>query len=356
MSARPHMPSVLKAKEVVLTFDDGPMPWVTRSILDTLDRYCAKATFFSVGRMALAYPATVRDLVARGHTLGTHTYSHPFRLPRMETAAAHDEIERGLAAVTVAAGTPVAPFFRFTGLADSKALIDYLGTRQIAAFTVDIVTNDSYISDPAELTRRTLAAIEARGGGILLFHDIKTTTAKALPDILKGLAARGYRVAHFVPSAPAAPMPELLAEYAPRIAAVNAGAPGGKDAKLLPFYGALGPAKESVIGHLKIRAAEQAAARKVTKQASPDEDHMQAGWGGVDLSQKSGTPRTAARARTMGLVKDDTTSEELTGPPVAVAAPETATATSTGWDAKVKDSGLTTGSITKKARPEAPRR
>src|SRR5512137_2314374 len=48
----------LKPREVVLTFDDGPMPWITKSILDTLDRFCTKATFFSVGRMAIAYPAT----------------------------------------------------------------------------------------------------------------------------------------------------------------------------------------------------------------------------------------------------------------------------------------------------------
>ena len=61
-----HEPSFLKPKEVVLTFDDGPMPWVTKSILDTLDMFCTKATFFSVGRMALSYPATVKDVIADG--------------------------------------------------------------------------------------------------------------------------------------------------------------------------------------------------------------------------------------------------------------------------------------------------
>lgn len=84
--------SFLKQKEVVLTFDDGPMPWVTKSILDTLDTFCTKATFFSVGRMALAYPATVREIVARGHTLGSHTFSHPYHLPSMKPAAAVAEV------------------------------------------------------------------------------------------------------------------------------------------------------------------------------------------------------------------------------------------------------------------------
>ena len=54
ISRYPRERSFLAPKEVVLTFDDGPMPWITRSILDTLDRHCTRATFFSVGRMAVA--------------------------------------------------------------------------------------------------------------------------------------------------------------------------------------------------------------------------------------------------------------------------------------------------------------
>ena len=141
-------PNLLAPKEVVLTFDDGPMPWITKSILDTLDRYCAKATFFSVGRMAAAYPATVKDVLARGHTLGTHTWSHPLNLKRLKREKAIDEIERGFAAVTAAAGQPIAPFFRFPGLNDSVELAAHLKERNIAAFTVDVVSNDSYISEP----------------------------------------------------------------------------------------------------------------------------------------------------------------------------------------------------------------
>ena len=67
----------------MLTFDDGPMPWITTSILDTLDQHCTKATFFSVGRMAIAYPETTRAIMLRGHTLGTHTWSHPLNIARL---------------------------------------------------------------------------------------------------------------------------------------------------------------------------------------------------------------------------------------------------------------------------------
>ncbi len=210
-------PRFLKPKEVVLTFDDGPMPWVTRSILDTLDTYCTKAMFFSVGRMAITYPQTVRDIVARGHTLGSHTFSHPMRMPRMDPDKAKAEIEQGLAAVSAAAGAPISPFFRFTGLADSANLISYLSSRQMASFSVDAVSNDSYIHDAKALIDRTMAEVERNHGGIVLFHDIKTATAKALPEILAQLKAKGYRVVQVTSVRPAVPDPQLVAEYAAKV-------------------------------------------------------------------------------------------------------------------------------------------
>ncbi|MFN3868192.1 MAG: polysaccharide deacetylase family protein, partial [Hyphomicrobiaceae bacterium] len=179
--------SFLQPKEVVLTFDDGPMPWITRSILDTLDRFCTKATFFSVGRMALAYPQSLRDVLDRGHTLGGHTWSHPLNLKRLKPERAIDEIERGFAAISIASGGRTSPFFRFPGLSDNAAMLAALQKRGIASFTVDVVSDDSYISDPDRLTRVTLERLEAQRGGIMLFHDIKPATAKALPGILAEL-------------------------------------------------------------------------------------------------------------------------------------------------------------------------
>ena len=123
--------SFLGPKEVVLTFDDGPAPAITRSVLATLDTFCTKATFFNVGRMAIAYPSMVKDVLARGHTVGAHTWSHPMALGRLKTEAARDEIERGFAAIALAAGQPIAPFFRFPGLGDNQALLTYLQSRGI---------------------------------------------------------------------------------------------------------------------------------------------------------------------------------------------------------------------------------
>lgn len=235
---RDKEPSFLGSKEVVLTFDDGPMPWITRSILATLDDYCTKATFFSVGRMALAYPDVVRDIVDNGHTLGTHTMTHPFNMHRMDRDRAHDQIDRGFAAVTVAAGVAIAPFFRFPGLADSDELLTFLQHRQIAAFTVDVISDDSFIADPGRLADTTLRRIEQNNGGIILFHDIKRSTAKALPTILARLQTRGYRIVHMIPKTYVQPAPALLSEMADALAKMH---PRRQAQTLMPFYGTAGP-------------------------------------------------------------------------------------------------------------------
>ena len=70
----------LKHKEVILTFDDGPIKGNTTRILKSLKEECVKATFFYVGTMARAYPTLVRKVVREGHTLAHHTHSHN-RLP-----------------------------------------------------------------------------------------------------------------------------------------------------------------------------------------------------------------------------------------------------------------------------------
>lgn len=193
---------LLRRKEVILTFDDGPMPRVTQSILKTLDAFCTKATFFPVGKMAVAYPETIRDVFARGHTVGSHTWTHPLNLRRYSLEKAVDQIERGFSAIALAAGEPIAPFFRFPGLNDSDPMLAHLQKRGIATFTVDVVSNDSYISSSSRLASYTIAQLAERGRGIMLFHDIKPATARALPTILRYLKKNGYKVVHLRPKQP----------------------------------------------------------------------------------------------------------------------------------------------------------
>lgn len=233
-------PRFLGPKEVVLTFDDGPMPKYTKPILDALDEYCTKATFFYVGRMAMAYPDMVKEVMGRGHTVGTHTWSHPLNLRRRGLNSAKDQIERGIAAVELAAGEPIAPFFRFPGLSDSGPMLAYLQGRGIAAFTVDVVSNDSYISSPSRLVKRTLQQVERQNGGIILFHDIKKSTARALPTILKELKARGYKVVHLQNKNVVAPLPQLTAALKAKQDKKNEkSAKGDGKPELKPFYAAI---------------------------------------------------------------------------------------------------------------------
>ena len=222
--------SFLNPKEVVLTFDDGPMPAITRSILDTLDRHCTRATFFHVGKMAAAFPGDVKAVVARGHTVGTHTWSHPLNIKRLKPEAAVEEIEKGFAAVAAAAGQPIAPFFRFPGLSDNASLLTHLQSRGVGTFTVDVISNDSYIHDADKLVRLTMERVEARQGGILLFHDIKAATARALPTILTQLQARGYKVVHLRSKRPFVPD----GKYGPQFANMDT-----KPAQptMVPFFG-----------------------------------------------------------------------------------------------------------------------
>lgn len=258
---------LLAPKEVILTFDDGPMPWITKSILDTLDTFCTKATFFSVGRMALAYPKSVKDVLARGHTLGSHTWSHPLNIARLSHDKAVDQIERGIAAVALAAGQPIAPFFRFPGLSDSNALLAHLQTRGIATFTVDVVSNDSFIHDAKRLTRLTLAEVNRLNGGIVLFHDIKSTTAKALPDILAGLKAGGYKVVHMRAKAPVQPLADFDQNLKPVLAKAAIEDASGAVQHALPFFG--DPAVLRSLSGDVVEVTEVSPAAKTRPDAGP---------------------------------------------------------------------------------------
>ena len=108
----------LADREVVLTFDDGPLPPYTTRILDILAAECVKATYFLVGRMARNFPELVRRIYYEGHTVGTHSQNHPLTFHVMSVERAAREIEDGFESTRAALADPdaVAPFFRIPGL------------------------------------------------------------------------------------------------------------------------------------------------------------------------------------------------------------------------------------------------
>ncbi len=194
--------------EVVLTFDDGPSRTNTRLVLAALAAQCTKATFFMVGQMAIADPAMVQEVARQGHTVGTHTWSHA-RLSSLSEVKAQDEIELGLSAVQQAMGKPIAPFFRFPYLRDNAFTVSHLQKRQIADFGINIDSRDFEIRNSETLHKRVIADVSAHRRGIILFHDIHISTARAIPAILADIKRLGLRVVHLQPKAGA----ETLAEY-----------------------------------------------------------------------------------------------------------------------------------------------
>jgi peptidoglycan-N-acetylglucosamine deacetylase len=194
----------LGAKEVVLTFDDGPWPGSTARVLDALRHECVRATFFLLGRNAVAAPGLAKRELAEGHTVAHHSFSHPL-LSHMRAAAAEAEIDRGIAAVERAAhvedgATAHTPFFRFPGFASSPALLERMQARGLVVFGADLWASDWNRMSPAQELALMLARLDAAHGGIVLFHDTKAQTAAMLPAFLRALESRGYKVVHVVPA------------------------------------------------------------------------------------------------------------------------------------------------------------
>jgi len=188
----------LLLREVVLTFDDGPWPNNTRAVLEALAQHCVKATFFPVGKHAIWHPEILKEVAAAGHTIGGHTWSHA-NLGKTKGDKATEEIEKGFSAVKLAIGAPPAPFFRFPFLQDPKDHLAYLGTRNIAIFSHDLDSFDFKMRKPEDVVKSVMTKLERKGKGIILMHDFQQATAKAVPDLLNELKAKGYKVVHMKP-------------------------------------------------------------------------------------------------------------------------------------------------------------
>jgi peptidoglycan/xylan/chitin deacetylase (PgdA/CDA1 family) len=186
--------------EVVLTFDDGPLPRNSNQVLDILASQCVKATFFTIGRMAQAYPEGVRKLRDAGHSIGTHTQDHPLDMKKMPVERARQEIDDGIASVKAALGddAALAPFFRIPGLSRADGVEDYLASQGIQIWSADFLADDWRHISSSRVYDFAMKRLEDKGRGILLLHDIQARTVTALPRILHALKAQGYHIVHVV--------------------------------------------------------------------------------------------------------------------------------------------------------------
>tara|TARA_R110002110_G_scaffold283895_1_gene498086 strand:+ start:1120 stop:1968 length:849 start_codon:yes stop_codon:yes gene_type:complete len=173
---------------IALTFDDGPHPVHTPILLDILARYNAKATFYVVGQMARRSPDILRRIVAEGHELGNHSWTHPM-LSQMGNATFMREIDRTQEVIWRAVGAvPVTmrpPYGAITGRQSN--MLD--SQRNIPTIMWSVDTQDYRRPGPSVVAARMVNG--ARPGAVILAHDIHGPTVRAVPAALEGIAARG---------------------------------------------------------------------------------------------------------------------------------------------------------------------
>jgi peptidoglycan/xylan/chitin deacetylase (PgdA/CDA1 family) len=180
---------------VALTFDDGPVPALTDSLIAVLRGRGVRATFFVTGRELAAAPAAGRALVAAGHELGNHTYSHR-RMVLTWPAAVRREVEQTDALIR-AAGARGPIYFRPPYGVKLVALPLYLWRTGRTTLMWD-VEPDSYPEvavDPGRIVAHVLARV--RPGSVVLLHPwyrTRATSLAAVPLLIDSLRARGYQV------------------------------------------------------------------------------------------------------------------------------------------------------------------
>jgi|SRR5215467_2593803 len=121
----------------------------------------------------------------------------------MDVEKATAEVEKGFSAVKLALGTDPALFFRFPYLKDPQSIVNYLGTSNIAIFSLDVDSFDFKMRTPEDVVNSVMTKLDRKGKGIILMHDFQQATAKAVPTILRELSAKGFKVVHVVPKSAA---------------------------------------------------------------------------------------------------------------------------------------------------------
>ncbi|MGZ6707475.1 MAG: polysaccharide deacetylase family protein [Solirubrobacteraceae bacterium] len=215
--ARLHHPLYCAGRRrrlVALTFDDGPGR-LTHLVLRELRRAGARGTFFLVGRSIARFPSLPRRERALG-AIGDHTLTHPF-LPGLSRAAAAREIAGGRRAAIRAAGPPV-DMFRPPYEGRTPAIDAEVARQGMLEVLWDVDSRDSQVA-PAQSYRQISATVRrAIGpGAIVLFHENRGQTIRALRGILPALRRRHLR---------AVTVPELLAADPPSAAQLRAGGRG----------------------------------------------------------------------------------------------------------------------------------
>ena len=197
---------------IAMTYDDGPHATNTPRLLDMLKQRNIKATFFVVGQCVVDYPAIMKRIIAEGHEVASHSWSHPL-LSKMGEGAVTEQLQKTHDAILETTGVAPKimrpPYGGFT--ANQRAWANGKWGYKIILWDVDPldwkVRNAEHVK--SEILRHAVA------GSIILSHDIHKTTVDAMPDTLDGLTGRGFKfvtVSELIAmDKPAAPKPKPAA-------------------------------------------------------------------------------------------------------------------------------------------------
>jgi len=175
---------------IALTFDDGPHATLTPKLLDTLKEKGVKATFYVLGQCVAANPEVLQRAAAEGHEIGNHSYAHK-AFTKAGVAGVASEVNQTNAVIENLTGKKPAtlrPPYGSTNSAITKRLNEEFGLK-VVMWDVDPL-DWKYRSAPrvtSEILKNTKA------GSIVLAHDIHPTTVAAMPDVIDGLQAKGFK-------------------------------------------------------------------------------------------------------------------------------------------------------------------
>lgn len=205
----------LKANEkvIALTFDDGPSPKNTAQILEILKKNNIKATFFMVGQMVKYFPQVAKQVAADGHVIGNHTWHHWYF--QMDGATASSEIDRTADIIYKTTGEKTT-LFRPPGGFLNNGLAQYAKNEKYAVMMWSEQSGDAERRSPQVPGLVTNVLKQAKPGAIVLLHDgggNRSKSVKALPEMIAGLKAQGYRFVR---------IPQLLEMQAQEESAVTA--------------------------------------------------------------------------------------------------------------------------------------
>ena len=203
-------------KEIALTFDDGPYGETTEDILQTLESEQVQATFFVVGSHVNQRPELVRKIMASGHEVGNHTFSHP-RLTQITNEQAREELVKCEQAVFKATGAHM-NLMRPPGMKFDDGLLRLNQELGYTTIHWNALAGDYVPVDPQMIVKRILW--QARPGSVILLHDTPATAA-ALPELLRRLKADGYRFVTVTQMLARLPRPVFLASNAGKVSVVE---------------------------------------------------------------------------------------------------------------------------------------